>query len=390
MDAETTTLNEKSPLVMRRRKPVGLRILLVVLSSVFVVAAVLAVIGYDVWRVAFNPPVVKGILVEEFVESDLVPRVLEDLSLRRARERVEKGESLSGVNEPDIELLLSYVAFERWVEIRDLVVEDAFVEGVISVSVDGLYAWIDSPEPTPDFVWEMAPLKARLVGAEGEWAIMLAYESMPECTQAEIDDFTSRLEAMPPGVEVLYNLCQFPDPWREDQIEDYLNALVDVNQNIPDVYDFGQMLSADGGGNPATLASLKGFLRLTRLIGRWGWVVPLGLLGLIAAVGVRSWGDLGRWVGIPLLIAGVLVAVVAAPVRSGLLNLLVNRFPLAVSDVLRAELRLSLTRLTDAVFQPMLVQGLIGLGAGAALLVLGILLGRRRAPAAVAEEAGSA
>jgi hypothetical protein len=351
--------------------------LLVLLSILFVISAVLAVLGYDIWRVVFNGPRIKAILGEELSQSDLVPAILADLSVRRAQERVEKGEALSGVDEPDIELLLSYVSFERWVEIRELLVTDAFVSDLISETVDGLYAWIDSDEFAPAFAWNMAPLKDRLVGGEGEKAIMIAYEAMPECTQAEIDDFTSRLAAMPPGVEVLYNLCQFPPPWEEDQIDDYLNALADVNQNIPEAYDFSQvmMLASMTFGSSGT----KPTLRMIRFAGQWGWVVPLVILGLILALGVRSFRSLGNWGGIPLVVTGALLAVVAVPVRILLLNLLVNAFPLQVSDLLRAELRLSLVRMTDAVFQPMLVQGLIILGLGVLLIVLGVVLGRRKA-----------
>jgi|GEM_PF-410545 len=361
----------------RKHKPVILVILLVLVAILFVLTSVLAVVGYDVWRVAFNPPLVKQMLVDEFVDSALVPRVLEDISLRRAQERIEKGESLSGVNEPDIILLISYVDFEQWSQMKDLIVTDEFITHLISVSVDGIYAWLDSPDPVPQFVWEMDNLKTRLVGQEGEDAIMIAYGSLPECTEDEIADFESRLAAMPPGVEILYNLCQFPRPYREDQIDDYKHALVDVNQNIPAEYNFSQML---GNGAAASGGStlVKTALRAARVLGQWAWVVPLVTLGLIAAIGVRSLEDAGRWLGIPLVISGGLVVGGTFLSRATLLNMIYARFSANISTLLQAEVRNSFYRLSGYVFQPMLIQGAVILGIGTLLIVAWAVWGRKK------------
>ncbi len=372
MKEEHISSNIESGKQKPRRKPVIIIILLVFLSILLVLTTLGAVFGYDVWRVAFNPPLVKQMLTDEFVNSPLVPRVLEDMSVRRAQERVESGESLSGVDEPDILLLLSFVAYEEWAQIKDLLVTDEFITHLVSVSVDGLYDWIDSDAPAPQFVWEMGELKQRLVGGQGEQAIMIAYGQLPECTPAEIDDFTSRLAAVPPGVEVLYNLCEFPDPWRDDQIDDYLNTLVDVNQNLPEEYDFGQMLGGMGfaGGN---LTTLKVFLRLFRFAGHWGWVAPLSVLLLVLVIGVRSLGDAGKWLGIPLFISGGLVIGAAFFARVQLLMLATDAISAQISELLRTEVDASITRLSSHIFQPIYIQGGIILGVGVLLIIVMII-----------------
>jgi len=378
MSEEHISSNQKEPGAQKaKRKPVIVIILLVILSIVFVLTTMSAVFSYDVWRVAFNPPLVKQMLTDEFIESPLIPRVLEDISLRRAEERVESGESLSGVDEPDIVLLLSFVGYEEWAQIKELIVTDAFVTHLVSISVDGIYDWIDSDNPTPQFVWEMEELRERLVGEQGEQAIMIAYEQLPECTDEEIDDFTSRLAAMPPGVEALYNLCQFPDPWREDQFDDYLNALVDINQNMPEEYDFGQMLGGVGlaGGN---IMAVKVFLRVVRFIGHWGWIAPLGILLLILIIGVRSLSDLGKWLGVPLVISGAFVIGAAFLARAQLLALITNAIAMQMSDLLRTEVEASFTRLSGYIFQPITIQGAIMLGVGALLVIVMIIANSAR------------
>ncbi len=364
---------EKASTAKREKKPAGLRFILVVLSILFVLTSLLSVFSYDIWRVVFNPPLVKELLTEEFIESPLIPRVLEDISVRRAEQRVESGESLSGVNEPDIVLLISFVGYDQWAEIKNLIITDDFITHLVSVSVDGIYKWVDSDDPTPQFIWEMDELKERLVGDQGREAIMIAYGQMPECTDEEIEDFLSRLAAMPPGVEVLYNLCQFPEPWRDDQVDDYIHALIDINQNIPEDYNFGQMLGSAGMSTGA-ISALKIVIRLVRFFGKWGWIIPVTLLLLMALIGVRSLRDTGNWLGIPLTISGALIIGIAFLVQSQLIGLLVNAVSNQMTDLLRTELRASLTRISRHIFQPMMIQGGIILGMGTVLIVIMIII----------------
>ena len=351
-------------------------LLLIILSIVLILTTVLTVIGYDIWRVAFDPALVKGMLADEFVDSPLIPRVLENVSQRRAQQRIDSGESLSGVDEPDIMLLISFVDFEDWSEMRKLIVTDAFITHLISVSVDSFYDWLDSSDPSPQFMWEMQDLKDNLTGQPGEDAIMIAYNALPECTDEEIAEFESRLAAMPPGVEVLYNLCQFPEPHREDQIDDYVHALVDVNQNVPEVYDFTQMLG--GEQSEGFMMAAKVLLRAFRTLGMFLWAVPLLVLVLVGAIGVRSWGDAGGWLGVPLLLSGGLVVGGTYLSRAAMLNGLYSRFGENISPLLQTELKRSFFTLSGYVFQPMLIQGAIIAGLGLVLIVLGVVLGKKQ------------
>lgn len=351
--------------------------LLVLLSILFVISALVTVINYDVWRVFFNPPLIKGILTDEFIESDLVPRVLEDFSARRAEQRVERGEALSGVDEPDIQLLLSYVGFEAWTEIKNLIITDDFIIHLVSVSVDGIYKWLDSPDPLPAFVWEMTPIKDRLVGQDGEDAIMTAYRSMPECTPEELEDFHSRLATMPPGVEILYNLCQFPDPWEEDQIGDYVNALIDFNQNVPEAYDFNQLLEGSMAARGAARL-IKTALKLNQFLGPWGWTISLALLILIALIGVRSLNDAAKWLGIPILISGILILGIHFLIAGQVPDLIAGRLASQLSPLLITEISASIGQLTVHVFQPLLVEGLVLSGIGLVLIIIGALVKKKQ------------
>jgi hypothetical protein len=363
----------------KEKKPSGcITSLAVLLAILFVFLAVTGLIGFNIWRVLFNPPLVKQTLTTEVVSSDLVPATLEVFSEWRAEQRVKNNESLSGVNEPDIVLLISYLKTEDWKKIKQLLVTDDFVTHIISVSVDGLYAWLDSKDLWPAINWEMTPLKTRVAGQEGIDAIMVAYAALPVCGEAEIADLQQRLSKVPPGVEVLYNLCQFPDPWHDDQVADYVDSLQGVNDNIPALFNFSQELGKSSSGQAINLALVKSQLRLVRFIAMTGWVIALVILVLIIAIKVRSRGTLGKFVGIPLLISGALAALIALVGQPAIIQLVEKSLLAATSDFARQEIENSLKHLTSLFFQPLLIEGVVLAVLGIVLIVV-MLIKRRKA-----------
>lgn len=358
------------------------------LAILFVLIAPLTLLAFNTGRVVFNPPLVKRLVADEVVRSDLIPVALEWFSERRAHERVERGEALTGVNEPDVALLMSYLTGDDWRRIKAEVLPDEMLEGWVSVTVDGVYAWIDSPDPVPQIAFSLAPFKDRVGGPHGVNAIMVAYNRLKPCTQAEIADFKKRQAAAPPGTEVLYNLCQFPDPWREDQVGDYMRAVGDLVRQVPDRFALTEELSRAGAssGHGVGAAVIKLGLRLSRALMRWGWLVPAVLLLLILIIRVRSVADLGGWWGIPILLAGVIALLVATSYRLGVTRLLVagplSEAPaLVVHEATRASLRL-----TERIFRPMQVQALALIVVG---LVLSLLLAFRQRKAPQAHQAAA-
>ena len=358
--------------------PKAVAVILAVLLALF---TVVGLIGFNVWRVLFNPPLVKQTLTDEVVSTDLVPATLEVFSEWRAEQRVENKESLSGVNEPDIVLLMSFMKAEEWKEIKELLVTDEFVVDIVSGSVDGLYAWIDSEDIWPDINWDMALLKQRMAGQEGEDAIMVAYLTLPEATEEDIADFQHRLSQVPEGVEVLYNLCQFPSiwhgnevSWHDDQVADYIDALDSANDNIPAIFNFSQEFGGasfeDVNNQEASLVMAKSLLRTVRFIAIAGWIFALVLLALILIFKVRSKKSLGKYIGIPLIIGGVIAVVIALVGQMVIIQAVTNSMLSATSDFARLEITNSLQRLASLFFQPLLIQGAVLGGIGLVMIVL--------------------
>ena len=121
----------------------------------------------------------------------------------------------------------------------------------------------------------------------------------------------------------------------------------------------------------------KVLLRAFRTLGPFLWAVPRVVLILMGAIGVRSWGDAGKWLGIPLLLSGGLVVGGTYSSRASMLSALYNRFGENISPLMQEELERSFYGLSGHVFQPMLIQGAIIAGVGLVLIVLGAVLGKK-------------
>jgi hypothetical protein len=374
------------------KKPFGISNgLAIFLAILFVLFSILGLIGFNIWRVLFNPRLVKDTLTQEVMSTEIVPSTLEVFSEWRAKQRVENSESLSGVNEPDIVLLLSFLKVEDWQEIEKLLVTDEFVVHLVSTSVDGLYLWIDSDDTWPAINWDMRQLKERMVGKEGEDAIMIAYSRMPEATDEQIADFKHRLSQVPEGVEVLYNLAQFPDPWYDDQVADYMDALQDANDNIPADFEFSKEFGMKSEKQSMDPLMVKNLLRIIRFAAIAFWIIALILLLLIIWLKVRSRNTLGRFIGIPMLISGAIVVAIALVGKWLIISAVINSLLSTTSDFARLEITNSLTRLSSIFFQPLLIQGAVVGGIGIALIVI-MLIKRRKEPDAkeITKEAAEA
>jgi hypothetical protein len=357
------------------RRPFLALVLAFILALLLVLLSPLAWLAFDVWRVVFNPTLVKSIITDEVVNSDLVPVALEWFADLRAAERANSGEPAAGAAdgeqpEPDVVLLMSYLDRDDWRAIRAELLTDEFLTGLVSVTVDEVYRWIDSTDRVPQITWQLQPFKDRTLGQNGLNAINIAYAKLPICTQAEIDDFTARLEASDPGEEILYNLCQFPEPFRTDQVGDYANAIGKVVAAIPSTFELTQQLQA-APDNPQGVGpeAIKTQLRLIRLLGAFAWLPLLILLLLILALAVRSRRGLSRWWGVPLVLGGLLTLLPALAYQA-LFTSLLTQGPLSETpEAVGQEATRALSRLADQVFVPLLIEAIVMIAVGLGLIV---------------------
>ena len=350
---------------------------------ILLIALPVSILAYDIGRVVFDQVLVKGIITDIVTDSDLIPAALKWYSQQRAEQRYGAGEAIAWDDEPDIVDLLSMVSIESWREIRGEALPDEILTEWISVAVDGTYEWIDSADRIPDVTLDLQPFKTRVNSEHGENAIRVVYESLPPCTEDEIADFRARQAASLPGEEVLYNLCQFPDPWTSDQVSDYHNSLILVVENIPDTFALTQELSRleDTSGIGPEL--VKAQLLLVRQIMRLAPLIPVVLMLLILLFAIRSLKELGNWWGIPLSLDGALLLILALIYPATLIGVLtvgpLSEVPPLVSEEALSDLMI----LVGEILRPLMWQSIIILALGLVLIIVGAVVRPRSIDEAV-------
>ncbi|MFQ5616681.1 MAG: hypothetical protein ACE5GO_09535 [Anaerolineales bacterium] len=350
-----------------------------ILAIALILTLPLSLLIFNIGSVVFNRELAKNVLTEIVTESDLIPAALEWYSERRAQQRVDTGVALPNVDEPDIVQLMDFMALNDWRDIKTEVLTDEILTGWVSITVDGVYDWLDSEDRVPQITWEMKPFIDQVNTDHGVHSIEIAYNTLPPCTEEQIKDFKTRLAAAPPGTEVLYNLCEFPDPWREDQLSDYLESLQDLVENIPVKFELTQETSQAEDPEGVGPKVLKAQLQLLRTIYPLVLLVPATLLLLILLVGIRSLTSLSRWWGIPLTLGGLFSLILTLVYRPVVTALLASGPLSEVPSAVQTEAIQAILQLAAEVFRPMLIQSLvIAVVIGLDLVIVGGVIGRRQ------------
>ncbi len=333
----------------------------------------LALLGFDVGRVIFNPPLLTRVTTEIVTESDLIPAALSWYSQSRAEQRYASGEAAAWEGEPDVTMLMDFMTLEDWRVIRWEALTNEILADWVSVTIEGFYEWIDSEDAVPQITWSMKALIERVDSEHGTNAITVAYAALPPCTTEQIENFKTRLAAVPAGTQVLYNLCEFPDPWREDQFGDYVQSLEDLVTAIPEHFALTDELARAEDTEGAGVEIIKAQLRAIRLAMKLAPLAPLALFLLILAFAVRSLKGLGRWEGIPLLVGGLIALALSLTYRPLITMLLSWTFLSEVPDLVKGEAIAGVLRLAAEAFRPMMWQALAITALGLVLLVIGAL-----------------
>lgn len=350
-----------------------------VLVLVFVITLPLALLAFNVGRVLFDGTTAKQAVTREVTESNLIATTLEWYAKRRAQERVLTGQAQTGIREPDALKALEFVSPDNWRKIKTLVLPNQFLSDWVGVSFDGVNKWIDTNDPLPNIILEFKAWKEYERGAPGKNAIQIVYDSLPACKPADIDDFQKRLAAAKPGQEILYNLytpCMFPDPWKPDQNQDYLDSQKEIIDNVSDRFFLTQELAQIDKQARVGADSIKQQLRTIRSAANLALIVPLVMIVLLLVLGLRSQLDLARWVGIPIVVGGIL-SLLPTLAYPSIIAALLSAGPLSeVPPQVSAEFIRAVGAVVAEIFQPMLYESLAILFVGLVVTVLGIMRGR--------------
>ncbi len=246
---------------------------------------------------------------------------------------------------------------------------DSWAKDQIAALASGLYAWLDSPDPSPNLSIDVQPLRERLTRGAGS-IVRVIVDSWPACSLADV----ARLATASFGSEG-FPYCQPPEPLRSALVSTATQAVQGMAAAMP------EKLSLTGAASlidPAKAEQTKAQLRLVRFALRWAWVIPTSLLGLIMALAVRSWKGLALWWGIPLL-GGGLVSFVPVALGPGMTRQYLQQWAASTGmPAIFTDTAKSIgSGLTAAMLRPQFAQAVAISLFGALLVLVGLLLKRK-------------
>jgi hypothetical protein len=330
----------------------------------------ICVLIFDVSRVVFSPDILSEQLTSQLVASGFLRSYVTDQLLSpEALERIGPGDVdlvqiLKDLSPGDREALVEIVLPQGWLEPQIAEVSKA------------LSTWIDSDEAMPKLVLDIRPIKDRLMTGGAEEILETIIDSWPSCT---LDQTAQLQESLQRSGDIPFLHCEPPEPFRERLTGMATEMLREFIREIPpDFVLAGEEIDSQ---DAAELMAMKEQIRLIRTLSRSIWLVPIALLGLVMALAIRSWGEFGRWWGIPLLLSGVIIFgyVLLMPIARELM------LPRLLSDLryeaepLYEMAQMVINALIEVILGFLVIHAMFIGGIGLVILVVGWLIARRTA-----------
>jgi hypothetical protein len=264
------------------------RVLAILLAIGFAVLMPLALMAHSVVAVVFSPDVMASVLTQQFSLAEDIRRPVFEALLG------SEGEPDQGL---DLSQALGYLTPEEQQQVLDNLIPPGWAHGQIEAAVHQTYAWLDSEDPHPTITLDMRPVKVHWMDSAVQGTVARVIDSWPDCTADKLAEFAASLLSG----EAAMVYCAPPGALGELLAGFLTTGLSTGVQALPP-----DLVLSPGSQRPAEMLEIKESLLTLRALGRWGWLIPVGLLLLILALMVRSVPDWGRWWGWPLLAAGLL------------------------------------------------------------------------------------
>ena len=359
-----------------------LKFMAFLLAGALIIILPISLIANNAGDVLFDQEQITIIASEVILDSDLIPAALEIMTNAQATKISNKLGETDRPEGRELNLfnLIYYMEEEHWMNLQDALLEEVVIRIWIEETVNGFFNWLNSEDPVPYISWDMRPVIEKMQGPEGREAVVAFYDSLPDCSDREMEEMqTNPGDPLPRGkmVMALCKLSTFP---HVDQIRVYETVLGMVIDATPQEFNPTQALLRQRDQINGVY-TLKWRLRDFRYNLDTALLVPLGLLFLILIAGVRSMEGLGQWFGIPIMGAGLISLITALLFRPLWRGWLSERIPEEVvpqTSLLFHELVDGSTRVLSPVFNPLTWQAFILLLVGAGLTAMGFILRMRR------------
>ena len=351
-----------------------------ILAGILILALPLSLLVYNTGEVFFDQEGVNRITAAIFLDSDIIPAMMEIITNRQAEEISQKIEDTDQPEGQELDLFTLVYSMKEgnWKNFREALLSDQVIGGWIRDTVNGFFRWLDTEETIPQISWNMMPLIEHMEGPEGKEATAAFYNSLPDCSDLQMEEMQTQPGDSLPRAKMVKYLCKLSTFPHTEQIKVYSDIMQMVINAIPQEYNATQAFM-EGGKNINGIYTLKWNIRRLRVFMAVVLLVPIGLLFLILIFGVRSLEGLGQWWGIPL-VGGSLITLISAllykPLWTGVLTEIMPDV-IPQTSLLYHELIDGSARLLTPVFNPLRWQSFLILLIGVGLLATGFILKMR-------------
>lgn len=359
-----------------------LKFIAFILAGILIFALPLSLLANNAGVVLFDEEKINGIATAVLLDSEIIPASLEIITNRQAEEISRKIEDTDQPTGKELNLfnLIYSMKEQNWSNFRQALLLDEVVAGWIMDTTHGFFQWLDSEDQILIINWNLAPMVDKMRGPEGEAAVVTYYDSLPDCTDLQMEEMQTAPGDPLPRAKMVKELCKLSTFPHAEQIQVYNDVMKMVVKATPPEYNATQAALKKQTEFPGMFTS-KWNLRTLRWNLDTAPLIPLFLLFFILIFGVRSLEGLGQWWGIPLIGGGLISLVTALLYRPLWTGILTERMPEAIpqTSLLYHELIEGTTRIISPIFNPLTWQSFLVLLLGVGLLAMGFILRVRRA-----------
>jgi len=338
----------------------------IILAVLFVFLTPLVLVLFDVQHNLLNPDIYKTALAQQKVYDQLPAlvgeQILHSMTYNPCEEDPSQCEGEGGPSEDQGQggapIYFTSLSQEDWEVIFRILVPTSWLREQGESAIDQVFAFLDSDAPTLEVRISMTEIRERLAGPEVGSALLLILRVLPECTPVQREFYRKGwFDPAHPDLPA----CKPPEEDMPAVVMEMEAVLNQMAQSIPNEVTLDTGTSGEEGGAEPTAGTEGGLfgdnpkaaLRYVRAGMRFGFLVPLVLLLLIAAFAVRSLKGWLVWWGVPLMVAGALTLIPALPapavVRWALETRVRLSFPSEISESM-ADTLMAVTQSISRIF----------------------------------------
>ena len=278
-----------------------------------------------------------------------------------------------GVEEGAFTEALQYLTPAERQTIIQEIVPNGWVENQISASVKAIFHWIDDDRPAPVITLDLVTIKDRLIDGGIEELVETVIDSWPSCSPEQINILR---KAAVRGENFEFDICEPPEPFRTQAVELVSIIFYEWVRESPASIEF---LEEPDESYEEIMESKEG-IRFLRALMRFGWFLPIALLGLIMALKIRSVRGLGNWWGIPMTLGGILTIFAALLLGGSLETVLARNAPFLneSGEVITQVVKFATEELVGSIVGLTFFLGLFIVAIGAGIFIVARIMRRDR------------